>query len=76
MLGRAWHTPGAVFLLERIRKRKGSTMKVQDFAYQVAARVIELLEETQHYKIPEELQKDVLAKVQGELNDLIRKSSA
>ena len=51
-------------------------MKVQDFAYQVAARVIELLEETQHYRIPEELQKEVLAKVQAELNDLIRKSSA
>ena len=34
-------------------------MKVQDFAYQVAIRTIELLEETQHYKIPENLRKEI-----------------
>ena len=50
-------------------------MKVQDLAYQVAARTIELLEDTQHYKIPEELRKDVLAKILGELNDIIKKAS-
>lgn len=50
-------------------------MKVQDFAYRVAERVIELLEETQHYKIPEELRKTVLGKVQSELDDLIKKAS-
>lgn len=50
-------------------------MKVQDFAYRVAARVIELLEETQHYRIPEELKKQVLGKIQGELDDLLKKSS-
>jgi len=49
-------------------------MKVQDLAYQVAQRTIALLEETQHYKIPEELQKDILAKIQEELNDLIAKA--
>jgi hypothetical protein len=49
-------------------------MKVQDFAYQVAARTIALLEETQHYRIPEDLQKSVLAKIQEELNDLLKKS--
>ena len=49
-------------------------MKVQDFAYQVAMRTIELLEATQHYKIPEELRKDVLAKIQDELDALIAKS--
>lgn len=50
-------------------------MKVQDFAYQVASRTIELLEATQHYKIPEDLRKDILGKVQVELDDLIKKSS-
>jgi hypothetical protein len=49
-------------------------MKVQDFAYQVTTRTIALLEETQHYKIPEELRKSVLAKIQEELDDLIKKS--
>ncbi|HOZ45876.1 MAG TPA: hypothetical protein PLO37_09350 [Candidatus Hydrogenedentes bacterium] len=48
-------------------------MKVQDLAYNVASRTIELLEETQHYKIPEELRKDVLAKILAELNKLITK---
>jgi len=50
-------------------------MKVQDFAYQVAARTLELLERTQHYKIPEELRKDVLSTIDKELNDLIKKAS-
>ena len=49
-------------------------MKVQDFAYQVTMRTLELLEATQHYKIPEELRKDVLAKIQDELDALIAKS--
>ena len=40
----------------------------------VALRVIDLLEETQHYKIPEELRKQVLAKIQAELDDLLKKS--
>lgn len=47
-------------------------MKIQDLAYQVAARTIELLEHTQHYKIPEDLRKEVLAKVQGELDEMIK----
>jgi len=49
-------------------------MKVQDFAYQVASRTITFLEETQHYKIPEDLRRSVLAKIQEELNDLLAKS--
>ena len=49
-------------------------MKVQDFAYNVANRTIALLEETQHYKIPEELRKDVLAKIQAEMGDIIKRS--
>lgn len=51
-------------------------MKVQDFAYQVAARAMDLLEQTQHYKIPEDVRKQVQSTIQGEINDLIRKSSA
>ena len=54
---------------------KGQEMKVQDFAYQVAMRTLELLESTQHYKIPDDLRKDVLAKIQQELDSLIKKSS-
>ncbi|NIA16134.1 MAG: hypothetical protein GWP08_18895 [Nitrospiraceae bacterium] len=50
-------------------------MKVQDFAYQVSSRVIDLLEQTQHYKIPEDLRKEVLATIQDELSDLIGKAS-
>ena len=49
-------------------------MKVQDFAYQVAARTIALLEETQHYKIPEALRKEVTDKILGEVDDLIKKA--
>ncbi|MDQ1255744.1 MAG: hypothetical protein QG656_338 [Candidatus Hydrogenedentes bacterium] len=49
-------------------------MKVQDLAYQVSHRTIELLEETQHYKIPEELRKQVTAKVLDELDKLIVKA--
>ena len=53
---------------------KGHIMKVQDFAYQVASRTIGLLEETQHYKVPDELRKSVLGKIQEEIDDLIKKS--
>ena len=49
-------------------------MKVQDFAYRVAMRTVELLEETQHYKIPEELRKQVTEKILAELDDLIKNS--
>ena len=49
-------------------------MKVQDFAYQVSMRTIELLEATQHYKIPEELRKQVSAKVLEEIDQLIMKA--
>ncbi len=49
-------------------------MKVQDFAYQVADRTMELLETQQHYKIPDETRKQILAKIRAELNELIKKS--
>jgi hypothetical protein len=47
-------------------------MKVQDFAYRVAHRTIELLEATQHYKIPENLRKEVTDKILAELDSLIK----
>jgi len=47
-------------------------MKVQDLAYQISARTIDLLEETQHYKIPEDLRKEVTAKIRAELNSIIK----
>lgn len=50
-------------------------MKVQDFAYRVALRTIHLLEATQHYKIPEELRKQVTGKILEEIDDLLKESS-
>ncbi|MBI4560336.1 MAG: hypothetical protein HY706_22340 [Candidatus Hydrogenedentes bacterium] len=50
-------------------------MKVQDFAYQVAVRTLELLEETQHYKIPDKLRKDVTDRILQEVDHLLKKSS-
>ena len=47
-------------------------MKVQDFAYNVCMRTIVLLEETQHYKIPEELRRKVSEQIQNELDSLIK----
>jgi len=49
-------------------------MKVQEFAYQVAVRTLALLEETQHYKIPDQLRKDVTQKILDEVDDLLKKS--
>ena len=50
-------------------------MKVHDFAYQVALRVIELLEQEQHYKVSEEHRKFVLHKVLEEVDVILKKSS-
>ena len=49
-------------------------MKVQDFAYNVCVRTMELLEQRQHYKIPEEARKEIAAAIFQELNALIKKS--
>jgi hypothetical protein len=62
--------PGAIFIFEEM-----PAMKVQDFAYLVAHRTIEILEKTQHYKIPDELKKEVMGTIQKELDDLIKKAS-
>ncbi len=50
-------------------------MKVQDFAYQVALRTIELLEHAQHYKVSEEHRKEILQKILQEVNDIVKKAS-
>ncbi|MGI6139933.1 MAG: hypothetical protein ACOYI9_12975 [Candidatus Hydrogenedentales bacterium] len=51
-------------------------MKVQDFAYQVALRTMDILENVQHYKISEQHRKDILATILKEVDQLIQKSSA
>lgn len=51
-------------------------MKVQDFAYQVCMRTMELLETAQHYKITEAHRKEVHANIRKELDELIQKSMA
>ena len=56
------------------RQPRRDAVKVQEFAYQVAVRTLELLEQTQHYKIPDATRKDVTAKVLAEVDDLIKKA--
>jgi len=46
-------------------------MKVQDLAYKVCARTMELLEKEGHYKIPEHLRKQVSQKILEELDKFI-----
>ncbi len=50
-------------------------MKVEDFAYQVAVRTMELLEQEQHYKISEEHRKQILQKILQEIPQILKKSS-
>jgi hypothetical protein len=50
-------------------------MKVQDFAYQVALKTIELLEETQHYKIPEKIRQEITDKLLEGLDGMIQSPS-
>ncbi len=49
-------------------------MKVEDFAYQVALRTIEILEQEQHYKVSEEHKKTVLKKILTEVPLILKKS--
>jgi hypothetical protein len=49
-------------------------MKVHDFAYQVAMHTIKILEETQHYKIPEHTRKEVGERVLLDVDELLKKS--
>lgn len=46
-------------------------MKVEDFAYKVSARTMELLDQTQHYKIPEQTRKEISAQILKEVNKLL-----
>ena len=49
-------------------------MKVQDLAYRVAMRTIEILEGEQHYKVPDHTRKEVADKILSELDSLIKGS--
>jgi hypothetical protein len=50
-------------------------MKVQDFAYRVANRTMELLEQMQHYKVSDEHRKQVLEELVKEVDSLLKQSS-
>jgi len=50
-------------------------VKVQDFAYKVAARTMELLELKQHYKISEAHRKEITQEILSELDDIIKSAS-
>lgn len=49
-------------------------MKVDDFAYQVSVRTMELLHELHHYTITEDLKKQVTTRIQSEINEIIQRS--
>jgi len=49
-------------------------MKVQDFAYNVAVRTMELLEHHQGYKVPEDTRKEVTAAIRKELHEIMKRS--
>ncbi len=46
-------------------------MKVHDFAYQVAARTIELMEEKQHYKVSDSNKQDITQQILEEVDKLL-----
>ena len=50
-------------------------MKVQEFAYQVCVRTMELLEQIHHYKISDAHRKEVTAKILSEIDTIIKKAS-
>lgn len=50
-------------------------MKVQDFAYRVSARTMELLWELHQYKIPDELKKEVTNRIQQEIDKILKAST-
>lgn len=49
-------------------------MRVEDFAYRVAHRTMELLEQEQHYKINEEHRKAILKQIVKEVNNFLTAS--
>lgn len=50
-------------------------MKVQDFAYNVSMKTMELLEQQQHYKISDDARKEVTRQILAHLNALLKQSS-
>lgn len=50
-------------------------MKVHDFAWQVAERTMELLEQNQHYKIADNHRKEIHATILKEVDEIIRKAT-
>lgn len=50
-------------------------MKVHDFAWQVAERTMELLEQNQHYKIADSHRKEIHATILKEVDEIIRKAT-
>jgi hypothetical protein len=47
-------------------------MKIQEFAYNVVQRTMELLEEKQHYKIPEATRKEIQQQIRSEMSVLMK----
>lgn len=50
-------------------------MKVHDFAWQVAERTMELLEQNQHYKIADSHRREIHATILKEVDEIIRKAT-
>ena len=50
-------------------------MKVQDFAYQVSVRTMELMEQMQHYQISDDHRKAVTQQILEEVDEIIKKAS-
>ncbi len=49
-------------------------MKVHDFAYQIAMHTIRLLEETQHYKIPDATRKQIGERILQDVDAILKQS--
>lgn len=47
-------------------------MKLPDLAYAIVQKVFHELEHTHHFVVPEQIQKDVVKKVQEDLGTLIK----
>lgn len=47
-------------------------MKLEDLAYAIVQKVFWELEHTHHFVVPAPVQKDVLAKIRGQLGSLVK----
>lgn len=50
-------------------------MKIEDFAYSVAQRTLDLMEELHHYKISAEHRKEIATKITKEVPGLMKKTT-